>query len=153
MPVLRPILLAASILSLSGLGAVSVARADIDPTAVSVVPFDKLEFHKAPNGAETAKVFGDSTKPEAYGIVIRWPPHVNTRPHSHPNARIITVLSGTWWVGTGAKYRPESMVPMKAGSFVTDLPNQIHYDGTKDDTAMIYITGMGPAPTIDREEK
>ena len=153
MRTMRPILLAASVLALTALGAASTARAEIDPTSITVVPFDKLVFHKAPNGAETAKVFGDSTKPEAYGIVIKWPPHINTRPHSHPNDRIVTVLAGTWYVGTGAKYRPESMVPNKPGSFVTDLANQIHYDGTKDDTALIYITGMGPAPTVDREEK
>ena len=140
-------------MALTGLGAASTARAEIDPTSITVLPFDKLEFHKVPNGAETAKVFGDPNKPGAYGIVIKWPPHLNTHPHSHPNERVITVLSGTFWVGTGAKYRPESMVPNKPGSFITDVANQIHYDGTKDDTAMIYITGMGPAPTVDREEK
>jgi quercetin dioxygenase-like cupin family protein len=134
-------------------GAVSFARAEIDPKALAIVPFDKLEFKGKPGQPQTAAVFGDSTKPELYGVVIKWPPHTNSRPHSHPNARYITVLSGTWWVNTGAKYTPETMVPVKPGAFVIHYPNEIHYDGAKDDSAMIYIVGMGPAPVVDREQK
>jgi quercetin dioxygenase-like cupin family protein len=88
-----------------------------------------------------------------YGMVIKWPPHTGSRPHSHPNARYITVLSGTWWVNTGAKYSPETMVPMKPGAFIVHTAGEIHYDGTKDEPAMIYIVGMGPAPIVDREQK
>ena len=56
-------------------------------------------------------------------------------------------------INTGAKYNPDTMVPMKPGSFIIHHAGEIHYDGTKDDPAMIYIVGMGPAPSIDREEK
>ncbi len=136
----------------SGL-AVTVARAEMDPKALVVVPFDKLDFKGKPGAAQVATVFGDSTKPGLYGQVIKWPPHTGSRPHSHPNDRYITVLSGTWWVNTGAKYSPETMTPIKPGSFVIHYANQIHYDGTKDEPAMIYIVGMGPAPLVDREEK
>lgn len=134
-------------------GTVSFAHAALDPAALSVIPFDKLEFKGKDGAPQTAAVFGDSTKPEMYGVVIKWPPHTGSRPHSHPNARYITVLSGTWWVNTGAKYSPDTMVPMKPGAFIVHHPNQIHYDGTKDDPAMIYIVGMGPAPIVDREQK
>jgi quercetin dioxygenase-like cupin family protein len=134
-------------------GAVSFARAEIDPKALSVIPFDKLEFKGKEGAPQTATVFGDTTKPGMYGVVIKWPPHTGSRPHSHPNARYITVLSGVWWVNTGAKYSPDTMVPMKPGAFIIHHPDQIHYDGTKDDPAMIYIVGMGPAPLVDREQK
>ena len=130
-----------------------VSHAQIDPTSITVQPFDKLVFKKQPNGAETATVFGDSSKPGIYGLVFKFPPHLTTRPHSHPNDRYITVLSGTWYVATGPKYLPETMVAMKPGAIVTDLAGQIHYDGTKDEPTMIYIVGMGPAPSIPREEK
>jgi quercetin dioxygenase-like cupin family protein len=134
-------------------GVAAGAHAELDPKALAVLPFDKLEFKGKPGAPQTATLFGDPSKAGMYGIVIKWPPHSGSRPHSHPNARYITVLSGTWWVNTGAKYSPDTMVPMKPGAFIIHYPDQIHYDGAKDEPAMIYIVGMGPAPVVDREEK
>lgn len=131
----------------------SPARAQIDPKSITVIPFGKLVYQGKPGQPQIAKVFGDPDKPGLYGIVIKWPPHTNSRPHSHPHDRYITVLSGTWWIATGPKFRPQTMIPMKPGSFIIHHANQIHYDGAKDDPAMIYIVGMGPAPAIPREEK
>jgi hypothetical protein len=54
-----------------------------------------------------------------------------SRPHFHPNDRFITVLKGTWWVGTGAKFDPDNTVPMPAGTFVTHFGKQVHYDGAR----------------------
>src|SRR6185437_3086528 len=88
------------------------AHAEIDPKSITIVPFDKLDFKGKPGTPQIATVFGDSTKPGLYGIVIKWPPHANSRPHSHPNDRYITVLSGTWWINTGAKFNPDGMIPM-----------------------------------------
>ena len=143
--------MAAAVLSLAVLAPVR-ARAEIDPKSITIIPFDKLNFPGDPTKVQIATVFGDSTKPGLYGIVIKWPPHNNSRPHSHPNDRYVTVLSGTWWINTGAKYDPDHMVPMKPGSFIIHHAGEIHYDGTKDEPAMIYIVGMGPAPQIPRED-
>jgi quercetin dioxygenase-like cupin family protein len=129
------------------------ARAELNPAALQVIPFDTLKFKGEPGSQQTAVVFGDPAKPGLYGIVIKWPPHTNSRPHSHPNDRYVTVLSGVWWVNTGPRFTPDTMVAMRPGAFVIHYANQIHYDGAKDDPAMIYIVGMGPAPSIDREEK
>jgi hypothetical protein len=62
----------------------------------------------------------------------------------HPNARYITVISGTWWLGSGPKFDPDSTYPAKAGTFVVHHPNQLHYDGAKDEDCVIQIVGMGP---------
>ena len=133
--------------------ATAPARAEIDPRSITIVPFDKLEFKGQPDGAKVATAFGDPTKPGLYGIVIKWPPHTFSRPHSHPNDRYVTVLSGTWWINTGAKFDSDTMMSMKPGALVIHHAGEIHYDGTKDEPAMIYIVGMGPAPSIDREQK
>jgi quercetin dioxygenase-like cupin family protein len=153
---LRSRLCGALALAAVALGAASIAstpaKAEIDPKSITIVPFDKLNFPGDPSKPQIATVFGDSTKPGLYGIVIKWPPHNHSRPHSHPNDRYITVLSGTWWINTGAKFDPDGMIPMKPGSFIIHHAGEIHYDGTKDEPAMIYIVGMGPAPSIDRED-
>jgi hypothetical protein len=70
-----------------------------------------------------------------------------SRPHFHPNDRFITVLSGTWWVGSGPDFDPNTSVPIPAGSFVTHFGKQVHWDGAKDTDAVLLIVGEGPATT------
>ncbi len=140
----RATLAALFVVLAAALGASTIARAEIDPTMISIVPIDKLDFKGKPGGSQTAIVFGDPDKPGLYGIVVKWPPHTGSRPHTHPFDRYVTVLSGTWWVNSGTDYNPDAMVPIKPGTYVTDLANQYHYDGAKDEPAMIYIVGMGP---------
>ena len=67
-----------------------------------------------------------------------------SRPHFHPNDRLIVVLSGTWWVGTGDVFDPNSTVPMRAGTYVTHYAKKIHYDGAKDEDTIIQIHGHRP---------
>ena len=61
-------------------------------------------------------------------------------PHFHDNDRFVTVLEGTFWVGTG-KFDQQRTVPLKAGSFVRDVARGIHFEGTKDDGATLYVRG------------
>jgi len=76
-----------------------------------------------------------------------------SRPHFHPNDRYVMVLSGTWWVGTGPKYDPDSTVAVHAGSYVVHTGKQIHYDGAKDEIAVLEIVGEGPATATPAEQK
>jgi quercetin dioxygenase-like cupin family protein len=78
-------------------------------------------------------------------MLVKWKPGHMSRPHSHPKDRFITVVSGTWWVGSGGAFDPERTVPMPAGSFVTHFGNQVHYDGAKNEEAVLQIVGEGPA--------
>jgi len=73
----------------------------------------------------------------------------------HLNDRYIVVLQGTWWVGTGPKFDPEhGTVAMPEGSFVTHYGKQVHWDGAKDEDAVLLIMGEGPATaTTVAEEK
>ena len=95
--------------------------------------------------SQQAVLVGDPSKEGLYVVLTKWLPHNNSRPHFHPNDRFITVISGTWWVGTGAKYDPDGMKPIPAGSFVTHFGKQVHYDGAKDGEVILQIVGMGPA--------
>ena len=71
-------------------------------------------------------------------------PGAFSRPHFHPNDRFITVLKGTWWVGTGPKF--DANDTCRCHGHVRDALRQgLHWDGAKDEEAMLLITGMGPA--------
>lgn len=129
------------------------AKPDLDPAVLAYKLPAQLQWKEALPGAKMAVLQGDPDKPGLYIVLIKWSPHSMSRPHFHPNDRFITVISGTWWIGTGSKFDPESTVPMPAGSFVTHFGKQIHYDGAKDEEAMIEIVGMGPATATAAEKK
>jgi len=127
--------------------------ADLDATAVVYQHPDQIKWTGREGAAQTAILLGDPSKPGLYIELVKWYPHNMSHPHFHPNDRYITVLSGTWWVGTGTKYDPDSTVPMPGGSYVTDLAKGVHFDGAKDETAVIEIVGEGPATITPAEVK
>jgi hypothetical protein len=126
---------------------------ELNPAALTYKLPDQIKWTDSPTGASTAVLYGDPNKPGLYIILNKWSAHHNSRPHFHANDRYITVLSGTWWVNTGAKYDPDGMVPMPTGTFVTHYGKQIHYDGAKDGDTVLEIVGMGPAAATPAEEK
>jgi len=131
----------------------SVRAADLDPKAINIQLPKEIKWVANAGGSEQAILFGDPSKAGLYIVLTKWTPHHNSRPHSHPNDRYITVLSGTWWVNTGANYDPDGMKPVPAGSYVVHYGNQIHYDGAKDGEVILQIVGMGPATSRAAEQK
>lgn len=144
----RLLLLISGVMTLGG-----PAIADLNPAALVYKLPNQIQWTEALPGAKQAVLQGDPAKPGTYIVLIKWAPHNMSRPHWHPHDRFITVISGTWWVGTGSKYDPESTVPMPAGSFVTHFGKQIHYDGAKDEECVLEIVGEGPATVSPAEAK
>ena len=127
--------------------------AGIDPAAITYKLPNQITWTGKEGVAQTATLVGDPTKPGLYIQLVKWFPHNMSHPHFHPNDRYITVLSGTWWVGTGTKFDPDATVPMPPGSYVVDIAKGVHYDGAKDETAVIEIVGEGPATLTPAEVK
>jgi hypothetical protein len=124
-----------------------------DPNVMSYKLPNQIEWKGSADGPQNATLYGDPNKPGLYIVLTKWTPHHMSRPHFHPNDRFIHVVSGTWWVGWGPKYDPDSTYPMPAGSFVQHFGKQIHYDGAKDGEAVLEIVGMGPATSTPAEQK
>ena len=139
------------LMMLIGLGSAGLS-ADLDPKGINIQLPKEIKWVKG-NGAETATLVGDPSKPGLYVVLQKWLPHNNSHPHFHQNDRFINVISGTWWVNTGAKYDPQGMRPVPAGSFVTHFGKEIHYDGARDAECILEIVGMGPATATQAEEK
>lgn len=107
---------------------------------------DQIEWKGRPgSGVESAILFGDPSKPGLYVQLLKRGPDNWSQPHSHPNDRFITVLSGTMLIGTGSKLDRAHTIALGPGGFVRDIANQMHYDGTGPEGATIEIMGMGPA--------
>jgi hypothetical protein len=128
------------------------AIADLNPKAIRITLPSDIKWTKT-SASERAVLYGDPSKPGYYAELVKWLPHNNSRPHYHQNDRFIQVLSGTWMVQTGAKYDTAGFKPVPAGSFVVHPGKEIHYDGAKDEPALLLISGMGPDTSIAAEEK
>jgi quercetin dioxygenase-like cupin family protein len=143
----------AGMLSISS--AAEVTPAALNPAALVYKLPDQIPWSPVDaRGAQQAVVVGDPSKPGFYMVYTKWTKGSHfSRPHFHPNDRYITVLQGTWWVGTGPKFDPEHATPMPAGSFVTHFGKQVHWDGAKDEDAVLLIQGEGPATSTYVKEE
>jgi hypothetical protein len=144
------------VIAISFAGMLSISSAaELNPAALVYKLPDQIPWGPvSAAGAQNAVVVGDPTKPGFYIYYNKWTKGNHfSRPHFHPNDRYIVVLQGTWWVGTGPKFDPANTTPMPAGSFVTHFGKQVHWDGAKDEDAVLLIMGEGPATSTPAEEK
>ena len=108
---------------------------------------------RAGSASQSATVFGDPSKAGFVVQLLKRGPNDWSRPHSHPYDRVITVLAGTFLIGTGAKEDHDNTVALGPGSIVKDFANQMHFDGTGPDGATIEIITMGPTAAVRPEAK
>jgi hypothetical protein len=100
-----------------------------------------------PHSGEVATLYGALDKPGPYLVLMRWNPGYMSAPHTYASDRLSLVLSGTWWVNSGADFDPNHAVAVPAGSFVRRVARTPHYDGVKRDArepAVIALFGIAP---------
>jgi hypothetical protein len=127
--------------------------ANLNPKAITWQLPNEIKWVESPAGSAQAVMYGDPSKPGLYITLTKWHAHHMSRPHFHPNDRFITVISGTWWVGTGTKYDPDKTVALPAGSFARHYGKEVHWDGAKDEDVVLEILGEGPATSTPAEVK
>jgi len=130
-------------------GQVNATAAGQDDETISILQIDNLEWKDYPGlpGVKFVVLAGNPSQPGLYVIRAKFAPHTMSRPHWHPEARYVTVLKGTWWAGTGESFDPDRTTPISAGGFAIHAPGKVHYDGPKDEEAIVQISGMGPSGT------
>lgn len=119
-------------------------------------PLNAFDFSKAEDagagtsgvtGIQTIVLKGDPTKHGLYTILLRVPAHTKIAAHHHPDDRIATVVSGTWYFGYGAKFDETQLRALPPGSFYTEPPNDNHFAETRGDDVLVQISGLGPTGT------
>jgi hypothetical protein len=131
---------------LSGAGSM-IASAD---QTIDIIDADKLAWQDYPGlpGVKFVVLAGNPREAGLYVIRAKFAPHTMSRPHWHPETRYVTVVKGTWWAGTGDQLDPDKTTPIRAGGFAIHAPREVHYDGAKDEEAIVQITGIGPSGTV-----
>ena len=151
-PMRRGLLLAPflAVLPLELLG--ETARAgQINPAETAITLSDAIKWSAwsggPPHSGEVATLYGGLDRPGPYLVLMKWNPGYMSAPHSYATDRLSLVLSGTWWVNSGADFDPDNTVPVSAGGFVRRVAHTPHYDGVKREArepAVIALFGIAP---------
>jgi pimeloyl-ACP methyl ester carboxylesterase/quercetin dioxygenase-like cupin family protein len=99
------------------------------------------------SGVRTVLLYGDPSKPGPYAFEIHVPPNTRIPPHTHRDDRFATVISGAWLLGYGPQAAGAPVKPLTAGGFYTEPGGAAHFAFTRDQPAVVRITGMGPSDT------
>jgi quercetin dioxygenase-like cupin family protein len=114
---------------------------------------DEVKWVSQPNGNQQAVLAGNQKETGLYMYRTRFPANYRNKSHFHPDQRIVTVMSGTLYVGYGEKMDDGQMKALPAGSIFTEPPRQPHYVWAKDGEVVIQVTGYGPSGTTVIEQK
>jgi quercetin dioxygenase-like cupin family protein len=136
------IILIATCLVLCSVPAVSMAAEEH-----TVISADQLKWSPAPpafpKGAQIAVLSGDPSKDGLYVFRLKLPAGYKVPAHTHPNDENVTVISGTFNIGTGAKLDEQHGQALKAGGFAHVPKGMQHYAWFTEET-VIQVHGMGP---------
>ncbi len=148
-------LLFAALIAATGAGLTSEAVASpLDPAQTQLIlPSDvkwTTPLGAPPRSFESAMLTGALDRPGLYFTLVRWWPGWMSGPHTYVTDRLCAVVSGTWWVNSGADFDPAACIPAPAGSFIRRVAGTPHYDGVITSAAgpaVIAIAGIAPVGT------
>ena len=95
-------------------------------------------------GLEQLNLIGDPGKPGPYTLRLKFPKGFRVAPHTHPDSREVTVLSGVFATGYGESFDNTKLKLLPAGSFYTEPANVPHYIEIEED-AVLQVSGTGPS--------
>jgi hypothetical protein len=95
-------------------------------------------------GLEQTMLIGDPAKPGPYTIRLKFPAGFKVKPHTHPDSREVTILSGTWYTGYGDTTDAAKLKALPVGSFYTEPANEPHYVEVRE-PVIFQVSGMGPS--------
>ncbi len=116
------------------------------------VPLRPEAFHWfSPPGMpdiRAAWVIGAEAGSSAYLLRVKLAPGGRIPPHTHPDERSSTVLSGTLYVGFGDTVDEARMVAIPAGGVYVAPARVPHYLWAKDGEVTYQEAGTGPTGTV-----
>jgi quercetin dioxygenase-like cupin family protein len=107
---------------------------------------DELKWTDVPSlpaGAKIAVVEGPMNKATPFTVRLKFPANYRIPPHSHPAVERVTVLSGTFHLGTGEKFDKGNMAVLPAGGITIMPSGMTHYVWIPEETT-VQLHGTGP---------
>ena len=108
---------------------------------------EKIEwkpFAVFPPSARLAIVVGEPLREGPYTIRVKVPGGVKLMPHSHPEDRVYTVISGVFYIGLGDEFDAGKLQAYPPGSVVILPGNTPHFHWAKSGEYITQVTAIGP---------
>jgi quercetin dioxygenase-like cupin family protein len=124
----------------------SAAYADTSPPASEVKP-SEIKWMPAPTlapGGQVAVLYGTPSKPGPYALRVKLPPGFKILPHTHPDDRTVTIISGTLYRGKGNKFDEAAMEGFPPGSFLSVPAKAPHFNEARGEEVIFQVNGIGP---------
>jgi quercetin dioxygenase-like cupin family protein len=143
---LRLTLASASFVASVMLNVVALAQTR-QPQALALTPAEMSWNSQGPlaaPGMEQLNLVGDPLRPGPYTLRLKFPKGFKIAPHTHPDAREVTILSGVYATGYGDTFDSTKLKILPAGSFYTEPANLPHFIEIEED-AILQVSGTGPS--------
>lgn len=134
----------AAMFALASLAApVSWGQGHADHLMVGPKDLKWADVPSLPPGAKIAVIQGPMNEAKPFTVRLKFPADYQIPAHSHPGIEHVTVISGTFNMGTGDKLDPKKTKALSAGSVAIMQPKTNHFAWTKSET-IVQLHGMGP---------
>ncbi len=125
-------------------------HAQAQPEPVAMTPAEmkwEAQGGLALPGMEQVNLVGNPSKPGPYTLRLKFPAGYKLAPHTHPDSREVTILSGTWYTGYGERFDEAALKALPAGSFYTEPANVAHFVEVREPVT-IQVKGTGPSGRV-----
>ncbi|TXK65705.1 cupin domain-containing protein [Alkalisalibacterium limincola] len=127
--------------------ALSMRDLDRGPGRHLNVPADAIEWADGPGsldeGARFAVLEGDPARDGIFTLQLKLPDGFLINPHWHPNVERVTVLRGTFRLGSGDTVDKDATIALPAGSYTAMPPEMVHFAIAEGET-VVQLTSVGP---------
>jgi hypothetical protein len=100
------------------------------------------------SAVEIIVVYGDPSKEGLYTILLKVAANTKIPAHLHPDDRVGSVVSGSWFFGYGDKFDEKKLKKLPVGSIYTEVKDRNHFAMTGKEPVVVAITGYGPSGVI-----
>lgn len=105
---------------------------------------DWKSFAAFPPSVRLAVVVGQPAEAGPYVIRVKVPRDVKLMPHSHPEDRVYTVISGVFYIGLGDRFEAEKLLAYPPGSVIVLPGNTPHFHWAKSGEYITQVSAIGP---------
>ncbi|HEY2385972.1 MAG TPA: cupin domain-containing protein [Candidatus Binatia bacterium] len=105
---------------------------------------DWKPFAAFPASVRLAVVVGHPAEAGPYVIRVKVPRGVKLMPHTHPEDRVYTVMSGVFYIGLGDRFDADKLEAYPPGAVIVLPGSTSHFHWAKSGEYVTQVTAIGP---------
>ena len=101
-------------------------------------------FEAFPPAVRLAVVVGEPSEEGPYVIRVKVPRDVKLMPHTHPEDRVYTVISGIFYIGLGDVFDADKLQAYPPGTVIVLPGNTPHFHWARSGEYVSQVSAIGP---------